>query len=84
MGQVIARRTVRPLTVVENNSKIEEEKQKIFLQILHKKIGTAHKPIGTEAVSNRKANVEPYEYNEDPSDSDPDLEATVDVNNEIN
>ena len=83
-GQVIARHTVCPLTVAENNSKIEEDKQKIFLQILHKKIGTAHNPTGTEAASNRKANIEPYEDNEDSSDSDPDLEATVDVNNEVN
>ena len=41
-SQVIARRAVSPLTLAENNSKIEEDKHKIFLQILHKKIGTAH------------------------------------------
>ena len=83
-GQVIARCTLYPLTVAENNSKIEEEKKKIFLHFLHKKIGTAHKPKGAEAASNRRANIEPYENNKDSSNSDPDLEATVDTNKEVN
>ena len=83
-GEVIARRTLLPLTVSEINSKIESEKQKIFLRILHKKIGTSHTPAGTEAASNRKANVEPYEDDEDSSNSDPDLEVTVVSNKEVN
>ena len=78
LGQVIARSTVRPLTVAESNSKLEEEKQKIFLQNLHKNIGKAHKH-----ASDRKENIKPYEDNEDSSDSDPDLEATVCVNKEV-
>ena len=83
-GEVMARRTVRPLTVAETNSKVEAEKQKLFLRILHKKIGTSHIPAGTEEPSNRKANVEPYEDDEDSSDSEPDLDVTVDNNKEVN
>ena len=79
-GQVIVRHIVLPLTAAETNSKIEEDKQKIFLQILHKKIGMSHSPAGTEEASNRKVNIESYEDNDDSSDSDPDLEVTIDAN----
>ena len=83
-GQVIARRTVCPLSVAEVNIKIEVEKQKKFLRILHKNIGTSRAPAGTEETSNRKANVEPYGDDEDSSDSSPALEVTVDANEEVN
>ena len=83
-GEVIERRTVIPLTVTEINNKVESEKQKLFLRILHKNIGISHTPAGKETPSNRKANVEPYEDDEDSSDSNPDLEVTIDNNKEFN
>ena len=55
-GVVIVRSTSRLLMVAEKNSKVEEEKQKIFLHILHKRIGTSQKHTGTGIPSNRKAN----------------------------
>ena len=83
-GEVIARRTVRPLTAAEKNSKIEAEKQNLFIRILHKKIGTSHMPTGIESSSSRMENVDLYEDDEDSSDSEPDLEVTVDPGKEVN
>ena len=72
-GEVTARRIVHPLTAAKKNSKIEAEKQNLFLRILHKKIGISHMHAGTESASSRRANVEPYEDDKDSSDSEPDL-----------
>ena len=83
-GEVVAIRTVHPLTVAKINSKIKVEKQKTFLRILRKNIGTSRAPAGIEEASNMKAKVEPYEHDKDSSDSDPDLEVTVDANKEVN
>ena len=66
-GVLIARSPMLPLTVAEKNSKAEEEKQKISLCIVHKHISTSHAPVVTEAPSNVKANVEPYEDDEESS-----------------
>ena len=81
---MIARRIVHPLTTAEKNSKIEVEKQNLFLRILHKKIGTSHMHVGAEAASNRRENLESYEDDEDSSLSEPDLEFTIDPGKEVN
>ena len=70
-GEVIARGIVHPLNVAEINSKLKAEKQKLFLRVLRKKIGTSHAPMGVEMPSNVKSNVEPHEDDVDSSDSDP-------------
>ena len=67
-GKVIPRRTVSSLNVAERHSKIESEKQKLFLNILHDKIGTSLKPATSDESSIRKPNVTPYEDDEDSSD----------------
>ena len=49
----IERHAVLLLTVAEKNSKLEEEKYKLFLLILRKRVGTSKKPAGIGVSSNR-------------------------------
>ena len=47
--------------------KIESEKQKLFIKILHDEIGTSQKLVTSDESSIRKLNVTPYEDDEDSS-----------------
>ena len=60
-GEVIARSIVCMLTISELNSNVDAEKQRIFLRILHKRVGISQTLVGIGAPLNRKANAEPYE-----------------------
>ena len=63
---------MRPLTIDEQNSKVEEEKQKLFLRILHKSVGTSQRPKGAGVPSNKKPNIKPREDDdEEEGESEP-------------
>ena len=81
---IIARSTVCRLTVAELNIKVKAEKQKLFLRILHKRIGTSKILGGKGVPSNRKENVEPYEDDEEACEHVTEIEVTSDNNKEIN
>ena len=70
------------MTITELNSKVEKDKYRLCLWILHKIIGISQAPIRIEVPSN-KENVEPYEDYEESSKPDPELEVTVDNIKEV-
>ena len=83
-GEVIARCAARPLTISGEHVKVEEEKNKLFLRILYERIGISQKSSGSGVPWNRKANVEPYEDDDESSEPDPKIEVNVDNNKEVN
>ena len=76
-GEETARCAVLPVTVAEENSKTEAEKQKLFLHIMHNLIGTSQTPAGIGSPSNIKKKYEPYEDDEKIYEPDPKSEVTA-------
>ena len=81
---VIVRSTLSPITVAEKNIRVEEDRQKLFPCILHKRVHTSQTPAGTLIPSNRKANSKPYENDEESSKAVIEIEVTACDNKEVN
>ena len=76
-GQVVPRRTSRPLTVAERHSSVEAEKQATFNALIERKWGN---PISRSKVedTNDSEEFEKYEDDDEPARKVEDIEDTVD------
>ena len=74
-GQVVSRRTLRPLKTDEIHSASEERKRQIFDKIIEKRWGTAIFPPKTDPG----LDFEPYEDDDEAARTVPDIEDIVDA-----
>ena len=82
-GELIEISKVSLMNIAELNSKVEEDKHRTCLWILHERIDISQAPTGTGAPS-KKEIVEPYDDDEESSKPRPKLEVTVDNSKEVN
>jgi hypothetical protein len=85
-GQVVPRRTLRPLHVAEIHSPMEEKKREIFDKLIERKHGTAITPPKIKEMDdsdNSEENWEEYEDDVEDPRVVPDIEDTVDKNGRL-
>ena len=76
-GEVVPRRSLRPLTTAEIHSPVEVKKRKVFDELIERRWGTSISPPKT--VSDESHEFEYYEDDEEQARKAPDVEDAVDA-----
>jgi hypothetical protein len=80
-GNVVPRRSCRPLNIAEQHSEQERAEQKIFDELIKRRWGTSINPPTT--VSPTDDDLDEYQDDDEAARIIPDIEDTVDVNGKL-